>query len=140
MSRDYPFKINDVPLDGSSTLPAVHWQNASWSLEDIDSSNAGRNQNGTLMRDRVAVKIKWNLEIIPTNHKQMAAILKAMSAQSFSFTYPDPRKDPDSSDGALTTGTFHVGSRSASPWKINANDGNGNVSMWGYLTFNLIEL
>lgn len=139
MSREYPFKINGVALDGRSTLPAVHWQQASWSLEDVDSSNAGRNQKGAMIRDRVATKIKWNLEIIPSNHKQMAALLNAMSAQSFSFTYPDPRKDP-TTGSALTTGYFYVGARSAAPWKMWADDGNGKVEMWGYLTFNLIEL
>ena len=75
-------------------------------IQDLDSEEGtGRNQQGTMFRDRVAVKRTVHCEWGVLNKSEMAAVLTAMSAPSFSLTYPDPEK------GALHTITAYVGNR-----------------------------
>ena len=133
----FPFKIGNVALDGRSTLPALKYQGASVSVESVDGSSTGRNQSGTMIRDMIATKIKWQLEFVPCTQAQLSALLQAVSGASFSFTYPDPRKS-----SGTTTGTFYVGSRTAPVW-ITTKDGSGvsnGVGLWGNVTMNFIEL
>lgn len=130
----FPFAIGGTPIDGSSTLPPLKYQGASFSLEDIDSASTGRNQQGTMIRDRVATKIKWNLEFAPMTTSQLGALMHAIQGQSFSFTYPNVL----SGGGGVISGTFYVGQRSAPVWKIDRNNSSGGL--WGNVTFNLIEM
>ena len=130
----FPFRIGGVPLDGSSTLPALKYQGASYSLESVDGSSAGRNQQGVMIRDKIADKVKWQLEFAPCNQAKLSALLAVVKPASFSFTYPDPSKS-----SGTTTGTFYVGARSTPVWKIE-HTGNRDVELWGNVTMNFIEM
>ena len=136
MSANFPFKIGGVPLDGSSTLPALKYQGATYSIQAIDGSSTGRNQAGEMIRDLVTSKVKWQLEFIPCTQTQLYNLLNAVKNASFSFTYPDPMKST-----GTTTGTFYVGDRTAPVWKIEHDDSTGrDVELWGNVTFNVIEM
>lgn len=75
-------------------------------IQDLDSGDgSGRNQAGTMFRDRVAIKRTVHCEWGVLNRTEMAALLQAMSPASFSLTYPDPQT------GALNTITAYVGDR-----------------------------
>jgi hypothetical protein len=75
-------------------------------IQDLDSEEGtGRNQTGTMFRDRVAVKRTVHCEWGILTRTEMAALLSAVSAPSFSLTYPDPQT------GSFKTITAYVGDR-----------------------------
>jgi hypothetical protein len=75
-------------------------------IQDLDSEDGtGRNQAGTMFRDRVAVKRTVHCEWGILTRSEMSSLLSAMSAASFSLTYPDPQA------GNLKTITAYVGDR-----------------------------
>lgn len=116
-------KIGDVELP----IPAV----VQPTIQDLDSEEGtGRNQSGTLFRDRVAVKRSVHCEWGPLNKIEMSTLLQAMSPVSFSLTYPDPQ------EGALKTITAYVGNR---PVPVLVPLGN-NDWMWGGLSVDFTEL
>lgn len=75
-------------------------------LQDLDSEDGtGRNQEGTMFRDRVAVKRTVHCEWGVLNRQEMSDLLKAMSPASFKLIYPDPQ------EGLLKEITAYVGNR-----------------------------
>lgn len=93
-------KINGVAIHDPSSLE--------WALQDLDSEDgAGRNQSGTMFRDRIAIKRKVSCQWPPMTPSEMSKILKAMDSVFFTLTYPDAH------DGAERTGEFYVGDRTA---------------------------
>ena len=77
------------------------------SIQDLDAEDGtGRNQAGTMFRDRVAIKRSVHCEWGILSRTEMATLLQAMSSPSFSLTYPDPQT------GNLKTITAYVGDRS----------------------------
>lgn len=122
------FAINGVELNGVS-LPKIAFGGASCTVSDVDSAQSGRNQKGDMLRDRVAVKIKWQLSFPPLSLYMMKRLLDAISAPSFSFTYPDPRS------GVKTTGTFYVGDRTTPVYSEV-----GGLPFWENISFSVIEM
>ena len=45
-----------------------------WSISDLDGDGSGRNQNGDLFRDRVAVKRKIECSWLPMSAAKMATL------------------------------------------------------------------
>ena len=89
---------------GSVSLPAPTGLQPG--IQDLDSEEGtGRNQAGTMFRDRVAVKRSIHCEWAVLTRSEMSALLTAMSPASFEFTYPDPQT------GQLETITAYVGNR-----------------------------
>ena len=116
-------KIGDIDLPTPTVLqPAIR---------DLDSEDGtGRNQSGTMFRDRVAIKRSVHCEWGPLTKNEMATLLTAMSPASFSLTYPDPQ------DGAMRTITAYVGDRSV---PVLVPLGN-NDWMWGGMTVDFTEM
>ena len=97
------------------------------SLEDI--VNAERNTLGTMVIERVATKRKLELSWNVLTQAELASILQAVSAVTFTVEYPDPE------DGTLKTGTFYSGSKSA-----GAIDYRGGTIRWKDAKMNWIEI
>ena len=75
-------QINKVDIADPKTL--------TWDIYDLDSEDgAGRNQEGLMFRDRVAVKRKLNCTWPPMDNAEMSKLLKAMSDVFFTIRYPD---------------------------------------------------
>jgi len=95
-------------------------------LDDADATT--RTADGTLTRDRVAVKrqieMRWNAML----WEDLAAVLQSMRDEFFEFTYPDPMT------GTQRTGTFYVGDRKGAV--ALERDG---VYWWTGLTMTLTE-
>lgn len=113
-------KINGVSI----TTPKVFKVD----ISDLDAE-AGRNANGRLMRDRVAVKRKLECEWQPLKNNEISVVLQAVKNVFFEVTYPDPMA------GSMQTKTFYVGDRSAPVLHV---EGNGQM-MWQGLSMNFIE-
>lgn len=118
---DAILKINNVGIKPPQTMQ--------WSLEDLDADGTGRNQNGLLFRDRVAVKRKLVCTWPPMKTEEMAQLLQAMEPEFFTLEYPDAMA------GAQQTGTFYVGPKTAPVYKKNTD----GTWLWERLTANLIE-
>ena len=74
-------------------------------VSDIDGES-NRNANGELVRDRIAVKRKLEMEWGPLDDSEISILLKAVKDTFFEVTFPDPQ------EGILTK-TMYVGDRSA---------------------------
>lgn len=124
------FKIGSLPLDGDS-LPEPAHGGAIFSVQDIDSAETGRNQNGEMIRDRVAIKIKWQLTFPALNRKMLSALLNSdIKNPSFSFTYPDPF-----SASGTATKTCYVGDRTAPMYSTASG-----MPTWENVSFSIVEL
>ena len=127
---DY-FQIKGVPLDGDPNhLPEPAKGGAVFSVQDIDSSETGRNQNGDMMRERVATKIKWQFTFPPLNRQMLANLLNALTGVTFEFTYPDPFKA-----SGTTTKTCYVGDRTTPIYSMV-----DNVPMWENVSISIVEM
>lgn len=123
------FKINGVPLDNIK-LPMPALKGAIFSVQDVDSAETGRNQNGEMIRERVAIKIKWQLTFPPLNRAMCSALLNALSGVTFEFSYPDPFSPTE-----MATKTCYVGDRTA-PAYSTAN----GMPMWENMSFSIVEM
>ena len=100
-------------------------------IYDLDSEDGtGRNQEGTMFRDRTTVKRKVHCEWGALTKEEMRTLLSAMSDVSFSLKYPDPQ------EGDFKTITAYVGDRT-SPMLMPLGDNNW---MWGGLVADFIEM
>lgn len=96
---------------------------------DLDDGEASvRTADGTMNRDRIAVKRKIDMTWGPTNSSQTSQILQAIQNEFFECTYPDPMT------GRMETKTFYVGDRVA-PFAVSR----GNEIYWMGLKLTLTE-
>jgi len=95
-------------------------------LDDGDSSV--RASDGTLTRDRIAVKTQIDLSWGVLKWAEISSILKAMESIFFDFYYPDPVI------GGYTTKKFYVGNRPA-PVAVD----NGVDLLWSGLKVTLTQ-
>ena len=111
-------KINGVALATPKIYEAT--------VSDLDGES-NRNAAGQLIRDRIAVKRKLNLEWGPLSQSEIAPILNAVSGVFFTVTFPDPQL-------GIITKTMYVGDRTAPAYQYI----NEEVK-WSGLKLNLIE-
>lgn len=97
-------------------------------IADLDAS-ANRSGNGTLFRDRVAVKRTIELSWLMIDAQELSVLLTNMSSVFFPVTYLDPELN------AQKTGTFYVSDRNAGVAIKNAD---GSYS-WRDVAFSLVE-
>lgn len=96
------------------------------SINDIDAET-GRNANGTIVRDRVAVKRKIECEWGMLTQDEMQTLLNAVTPVFFSVKYIDPQS-------GTTTKTMYVGDRTAPVYNFN-----NKFKPWSSLKMNFIE-
>lgn len=117
--------------DGSQiTLP--YPQEYEPQIYDVDAPTTGRNAAGTMIRDRVAVKHKFNCKWAALDQDTLIKIINACSESSFLLTIPDFRT------GMQGTYRVYVGDRSAPVYWYPSND----PATWMYasLSMNFIEM
>lgn len=96
------------------------------SINDIDAET-GRNANGTIVRDRVAVKRKIECEWGMLTQEEMQTLLNAVTPVFFSVKFIDPQIGE-------TTKTMYVGDRIAPVYNFNSE-----FKPWTSLKMNFIE-
>lgn len=97
-------------------------------IADLDAS-ANRSGNGTLFRDRIAVKRSINLGWMFLTAAELSQILQAVSPVFFAVTYLDPQLN------TLNAGMFYVSDRTQAV-AIKQSDGSYK---WGNVSFSLVE-
>lgn len=106
-------------------------QELTWDIYDLDSEDgAGRNQEGYMFRDRIAVKRKLNCKWGAMEPEEMSVLLKAMDDVFFTMRYPDAH------DGTYREGEFYVGDRSTPLYVWNNEK---QKYLWEGLSANFIE-
>lgn len=111
-------KINGVAIATPKIFEAT--------VSDIDGET-NRNAKGELIRDRVAVKRKINLEWGTLEQSEMSTILNAVSSVFFTVEFPDPQL-------GLITKTMYVGDRTSPAYSYI-----DNKIKWQGLKMNFIE-
>lgn len=96
------------------------------SISDVDG-DTGRNANGTIVRDRVAVKRKIECEWGMLTQDEMQKLLNAVTPVFFSVKYIDPQIGE-------TTKTMYVGDRTTPVYNFN-----NEFKRWSSLKMNFIE-
>lgn len=96
-------------------------------ISDLDGET-NRNAKGELLRDRIAIKRKINLEWGPLNDNEISTILKAVKDVFFEVEFPDPE------EGKILEKTMYVGDRTAPMYNYNNGD-----PKWTGLKMNFIE-
>lgn len=108
-------------------------------IYDLDSEDgSGRNQNGVMFRDRVAVKRRVNCQWGILDRDQMKLILQATDEEFLTLTYPDPYA------GESRQIECYVGDRSAplmlcDPASVGTAGNALGECLWSGLTMNFIE-
>lgn len=111
--------INGIPVPSPDTYEVV--------ISDLDAS-ANRSGNGTLYRDRIAVKRTLNVSWLLMDSQDLSILLNAMSTPFFSVAYMDPQL-------GISTKTFYVSDRTAGI-AIKMADG---TYKWRGVSFSLVE-
>lgn len=112
--------IEGTPIAAPDTYEVV--------IADLDAS-ANRSGNGTLFRDRIAVKRTINMSWLFLSQQELGALLNSVSPVFFSVTYLDPQTMGEN------TGTFYVSDRTAGVAVKNA-DGSYR---WRDVSLSLVE-
>ncbi len=111
-------KVNGVAIATPSNYEVT--------IQDLDGES-NRNASGNMIRDRIAVKRKINLEWPPLSQGEISKLLNAVSSVFFTVTFPDPQQ-------GMITKTMYVGDRTAPAYMYI----NGEVK-WSGLKMNFIE-
>lgn len=80
---------NEIKINGVTLAR----QPKTWtpSYNDLASEQSGRNALGQMLKDRIATKVKLELEWSGLTYSQASSILQAISPIYFSVTYPDAK-------------------------------------------------
>lgn len=97
-------------------------------LDLDDGESSVRTADGTLNRDRIAVKRQIEMNWGPLPWATISALLRSMENVFFPVTYPDPMT------GQYETKTFYVGNR-PTPFAV----AKGSEIMWNGLKVTLTE-
>ncbi len=124
LSRSGLIKINGIAIPDPAKL--------TWGVQDLDDSEgSGRNANGLMFRDRVAVKRKLTINWGPMETSDLHDILVAIQDEFFELTFAiDPLQ------GGSLTKTMYVGDRSAPLLQKDIRTGRW---LWQSLSANFIE-
>jgi hypothetical protein len=117
-----PIKIKNKPI---AKYPSTYQV----TIMDLDNGESSvRTADGTLNRDRIAVKRQIEMSWGVLTWSEMSELLQSMADVFFTVTYPDPMT------GKYETKTFYVGNRPA-PFSVMSN----GVMYWNGLKITLTE-
>ncbi len=108
--------------------PYIAIEGLKWSRNDIDASDAGRDQSGLLHRARVAIKIRLDANCRPLNETELTTVLTALKPEWLQVQYFDVQ------EGSVVTKKMYSNNIPAS-FLIRK----GTVNLWSGISFPLIE-
>lgn len=115
-------------IDGLDITNYIQEDGISWTREDIDGPNAGRTINGTMIRDRVATKIRLDITCRPLELTECRQLLNAILPEFVTVQYIDPM------DGQVSRTMYS----NNNPVVVSTVFDDGTVRFTG-ITFPLIE-
>ena len=121
-----------VTKGNGTTITLPYPQEYTPDIYDVDASTTGRNAAGTMIRDRVARKHKFNCVWAALSADDLTTILSATTEVKFRLTAVDIL------DGTRKTFWVYVGDRSAPVYWYPSTD--NKTWMYTSLSMNFIEL
>lgn len=118
-----------LEINGVDITPYIAFGGLQWRREDVDGPNAGRSMDATMIRDRIATKIRWDVTCRPLTGEELNTILSLVHPVFVTVTYWDPIT------GATLTDSFYSNNIPAS-YLIRRRNGE---ELWGGVTFPLIQ-
>ena len=118
-----------LKIDGTDIVPFIAFNGLQWQRQDIDGPNAGRTMDGTVVRDRIATKIRWDVTCRPLTSAELSQVLQLIQPEFVSLQYWDPIT------GLVLTDQFYSNNIPASYLIRKAN----GTEYWGGVTFPLIQ-
>ncbi len=100
-----------------------------WTRNDVDGPNAGRALNGKMIRDRVATKIRLDVNCRPLTSEELSRVLNLIYPVTVMVRYYDPM------DGVRTV-EMYSNNNPASYALLKPN----GTELWSGITFPLIEV
>lgn len=79
-----------LTVDGVDMIPFIAYQGLKWSRNDIDCQNSGRTLDGSMVRGRVATKIRLDITCRPLTATELSTVLNAIYPEYVTVTYDDP--------------------------------------------------
>ena len=83
-----------LTVAGIDMIPYIAYGGLQWQRADVDGEAAGRALNGDMIRDRVAVKIRWDITCRPLKADELSLILSALNPEFVTVTSYDPVTNP----------------------------------------------
>lgn len=118
-----------LTVDGIDLTPYVASKGIKWQRNDVDGPNAGRSMQGTMIRDRRAIKIRLDVTCRPLYNDEVPVVMKAILPEFVTVKYTDPM------EGVEVTKTMYSNNI---PAQYQFKDSLGR-EVWGGITFPLIE-
>lgn len=118
-----------LEISGVDITPYIAYQGVKWQRSDVDGPNAGRTAQGTLIRDRRAIKYRVDVTCRPLTLAEAAKVLQLIKPEYVSVTYTDPEA------GGTVTRKMYSNNIPAQ-FCIKRRDG---TELWSGITFPLIE-
>lgn len=119
-----------LTVAGIDMIPYIAYGGLQWQRADVDGEAAGRTTlSGTTIRDRIAIKIRWDITCRPLKADELSLILSAIEPEFVTVTYTDPVTNTTKSDKFYSNNfpaTFAMKDRAGREW-------------WSGLTFPLIQ-
>lgn len=97
-----------------------------YSLQDVSAPNSGRTEDALMHKQRVAQKVKLELEWAFPNDSEVAEILTAFNPEYLLVSYKDAKAN------AYASKVFYVGDRATPLY-------NSTLHRWENIAFNIIE-
>lgn len=110
-------------VDGATVrCPSVY----KYGLQDVSDPNAGRTEDILMHKNRVAQKVKLELEWWGLTDAEVSAVLQAFDPEYITVKYKDAKA------GSYLTKVFYVGDRTAPMY-------NATLGLWENVKFNIVE-
>ena len=77
-------------IDGVNMLPYIAYGGLQWQRSDIDGENGGRTLDGNMTRDRLAIKIRWDVTCRPLKSSEISKVLTAIEPEYITLRYTNP--------------------------------------------------
>ena len=116
-------------INGVNIMPYIAFGGLKWQRADVDGPNAGRTLDATMIRDRRATKIRWDVTCRPLKGNELATVLTLLQPEFVTLTYHNPVTN------SVTTGQFYANNF---PVQFVIARKNG-VEYWSGLTFPLVQ-
>ena len=118
----------EVWINGTNITNYIAYQGVKWSRNDVDGPNAGRNMVGSMVRDRVSIKIRLDIKCRPLTGAEHQLVLNLLMPEFVTVMYDDPMY------GRVTK--IMYANNNSSEFCIKKSD---KLEYWHNVTFPLIE-
>ena len=79
-----------IQIDGTDITDLIAFSSIDWQRNDVDGPNAGRNLEGSMIRDRVATKVRLDISCHPLMAEEHTMLMNLLLPEFVTVTYDDP--------------------------------------------------